>query len=214
MNWRLLRAAPWLDARAKFVATIPRGGALLDIGSSDGQTLGHFAELRPDLRFFATDIAGQPEKYPTGCQFHRGDVQQQKLPWPESSLDAITCMHLVEHLQNLQPLMSEAARLLKSGGRIFLETPHPKSLQVPSVPGSGFTLNFYDDKTHVQVVTTDDLASRAQAAGLKVERSGISRNWLFAAAYPLYAWQSASRKKFTSYVHWLGWSAYLVARRP
>ena len=44
--------------------------------------------------------------------------------------------------------------------------------------------------------------------------SGTSRSWLLAAAYPLFFFLPASRKKFTARVHWLGWSACLIARRP
>ena len=73
MNWIYLRRCAWLDTRARFVAGTPSGGSLLDLGSSDGQTLGHIAELRPDLRFFAADLAGTPEHYPVSCQFQRAD---------------------------------------------------------------------------------------------------------------------------------------------
>lgn len=214
MNWKLFRSVPWLDTRAKFVMATPAGGTLLDIGSSDGETLGHMAELRPDLHLFATDIAGQPDHYPPGCQFHRGDVQNQKLPWGDASMDAITCMHVVEHLQDLRPLMAEMARLLKPGGRAYFETPHPKSLQVPSIPGSGFTLNFYDDTTHIQIVLADELAKLAMTAGLQIQSTGISRNWLFAASYLAFAWLPPSRRKYTAYINWVGWSACLVAQRP
>ena len=44
MNWNCLRPLPWLDTRARFVAQSPRSGTLLDLGSSDGETLGHIAE--------------------------------------------------------------------------------------------------------------------------------------------------------------------------
>ena len=94
MNWAYLRRFPWLDTRARFVARTPQGGALLDLGSSDGETLRHFAELRPDLRLFASDVAGQPDQYPPGCQFHRADLERDRLPWEDQSMDAITCMHL------------------------------------------------------------------------------------------------------------------------
>ena len=57
-----MRRFPWLDTRARFVARIPQAGKLLDLGSSDGETLCHIAELRPDLRLFAADMAGQPQK--------------------------------------------------------------------------------------------------------------------------------------------------------
>ena len=216
MNWANLRSCPWLDTRARFVAQIPRGGALLDLGASDGETLGHFAELRPDLRLFAADKFGQPEKYPAHCQFHRADLERDPLPWADGSMDAITCMHLVEHLHDLGPLWREVARLLQPGGRVYFETPHPKSLALPSLRHGvvPFTMNFHDDPTHVRLVTTDELATQARAAGLLVERTGISRNWLFAAAHPLFRFRPPSRKKYTAHVHWLGWSACLIARRP
>jgi len=217
MNWARLRHFPWLDTRARFVAGTPRGGALLDLGSSDGETLGHIAELRPDLRLFAADKAGQPQNSPAGCLFHRTDLEQERLPWPDRSMDAITCMHLVEHLHDLSLLLAEVARVLKQGSRVYFETPHPKTLALSSASGCAagtFTLNFYDDPTHVRPVATGGLAARLRGVGLEIIASGTSRNWLFAAAWPLFAFLPASRKKFTSRVHWLGWSAYLIARRP
>jgi SAM-dependent methyltransferase len=217
MNWIYLRHCAWVDTRARFVAGTPRGGALLDLGSSDGQTLGHIAELRPDLRLFAADVAGAPEKYPPGSVFHRADLERDALPWPAGSMDAVTCMHVIEHLRDQSVLLREAARLLKPGGQIYFETPHPKSLTLASPPGraaGAFTLNFFDDLTHVQLVTMGALAQRVRGVGLEVTDSGTSRNWLFAAAYPLFLFRGASSRKFTAWVHWLGWSAYLIARRP
>ncbi len=216
MNWSRLRHCAWLDTRARFVAHTPPGGALLDLGSSDGETLGHIAELRPDLRLFAADIAGTPETYPPGCQFHQTNLEREALPWPAASMDAVTCMQLVEHLHDLTLLVQETARLLKPGGRVFFETPHPKTLTLRSLRGRAagtFTLNFHDDPTHVQVVQISDLAQRLRAVGLETVTSGISRNWLFAASYPLYLFLPPSRRKYTAQVHWLGWSAYLTARR-
>ncbi len=215
MNWLCLRPFPWLDTRAGFVAQIPHAGVLLDLGASDGETLGHIAQLRPDLRLLAADKVGQPEKYPAGCEFRRTDFECEPLPWPAATVDAITCMHLVEHLSNLSRLLREIARVSKVGARVYFETPHAKTLTLPSRRTSPqpFTMNFYDDPTHVQLVTMTALAQQVQAAGLQVERTGTSRNWLFAAAHPLFAFLPPSRKKFTAQVHWLGWSACLIASR-
>ena len=217
MNWSYLRRCPWLDTRAKFVASVPAGGTLLDLGSSDGETLSHIAELRPDLRLLAADVAGAPERYPASCQFQQADMEKDPLRWADASVDAITCMHLVEHLHQHALLVKEVARVLKPGAFVYFETPHPKSLTLPSLRGATpgtFTLNFWDDPTHVQLVPIDSLAETLRSAGLESVASGISRNWLFAAAYPLFWFLPASRKKFTARVHWLGWSAYLIARRP
>ena len=188
----------------------------MDLGSSDGETLGHFAELRPDLRLFAVDLEGKPERYPAGCQFFRGDLERQSLPWPDHSMDAITCMHLVEHLNTLEPLFSEAGRLLKPGGRIYFETPHPKTLiySSPQNEGAGtFTLNFFDDLTHTRPVPVGALAQYGRKVGLTILKTGISRNWLFALASGLYVFQKPSRKKYTALGHLRGWSAYLIAEK-
>jgi len=217
VNWKLLRYCPWMDTRARFVARTPRDGALLDLGSSDGATLGHIAELRPDLRLFAVDLAGAPDAYPAGCQFHRADLERDRLPWPDSSIDTVTCMHLIEHLHGLKLLLEEVARLLRPGGKVYFETPHPKSLGLSSPRGDAagtFTLNFWDDRTHVRPVTTGALAQAVREHRLEVVTTGISRNLLFAASHPLFIFMRASRKKFTARTHWLGWSAYLIARRP
>jgi len=216
LNWRYWRRIPWIDTRAKFVAEVPADGNLLDLGSSDGQTLRHFFELRPDLHFAAADLVGAPETYPPGTDFKRSDFDADRLPWADGGFDAITCMHVVEHLQEPGRLISEAARLLKPGGRIYVETPHPKSLTTRSAWGGGagnVTMNFFDDPTHVRVVTTDALSRDLRHAGLLPEKSGVSRNLFFAGAYPLYAAaRSTSRKRFVAQLHWMGWSAYVVAR--
>jgi len=137
MNWRYLRWAPWVDTRAQFVAATPRDERLIDLGSSDGETLRHIAELRPDLRLSAVDMSGEPEHYPAGCEFRRLNLEHDPLPWPEASMAAVTCMHLVEHLTNWAAVVDEAARVLQPGGRLYIETPHPRTLELTSVADQG-----------------------------------------------------------------------------
>lgn len=217
MNWKHLRVCPGLDTRAKFLASVPKNGRLLDVGSSDGETLRHFHEMRPDLEYYATDLEGNPDNYPENCRYHQGDLNQDPLPWDDGSLDAVSCMHLIEHLEDLTLFLTEVSRLLKPGGRAYFETPHPKTLTVPSASGSAagtFTLNFYDDLTHTRIVSMGALAQQLRRNKLAIHNSGTSRNWLFALAYPFFALLPASRQKFTSKIHFIGWSAYLIAEKP
>ena len=217
MNWKHLRRCPWIDTRARFLSTVPVNGSLLDVGASDGETLRHFHEMRPDLAYYATDLAGDPSTYPGDCRYHQGDLNTEGLPWPDQTLDAISCMHLIEHLEDLTLLLTEVARLLKPGGRVYFETPHPKTISLPSAEGKAvgtFTQNFFDDLTHTRIVSMGALAQQLRQNGLSVLNSGTSRNWLFALSAPLFACLPPSRKKFTSRIHWIGWSAYLIAERP
>lgn len=189
---------------------------MLDLGSSDGETLCHMAELRPDLAFASVDIAGRPGRTPPNTTFAKCNLESDQLPWPDSSFDAITCMHVVEHLRTMTNLWSEVARLLKPGGRIYVETPGPESVKTPSPPVSlrgKITLNFYDDPTHIRPVSIDELENAARNVGLRATNTGRSRNWIFAAAYPVLSLAGVTRKRYVAKLHWLGWSAYLIAEK-
>ncbi len=215
MNWSLMRRASWLDTRARFVDLTPSGGALLDLGASDGGTLRHFAELRPDLHLAAADIEGKPESYPRGTDFKVADFDRDVLPWPDASFDSITCMHVVEHLQDPTHLIREAHRLLKPGGRLYVETPAPKTVDMVSATGAAkgrVTVNFFDDPTHVRPVPVGELKGLARDLGFRSAMGGVSRNWLFTAVYPvLRVIRPDSRDRYVAQIHWTGWSEYISA---
>lgn len=217
MNWSRWRSIPWIDTRAAFVAATPVGGTLLDLGTSNGETLWHMWELRPDLRFFAVDIADPPVRIPPSTTFAQVDLECHQLPWPDRSFDSITCMHLIEHLRTTTNLWREIARVLKPGGRAYIETPGPESLMTQSAPRElrgNVTLNFFDDPTHILPVPTAKMAQDAVEYGLEPARAGRSRNWIFAASYPFFALLPARRNRYVAKLHWLGWSVYLIAQKP
>lgn len=173
-------------------------------------------ELRPDLQFSAADIAGPPADFPADIDFAKVNLETDALSWKDATFDGITCMHVVEHLQSTRNFWREVARLLNPTGICYVETPHPKSLEVISSDATrrtGVTLNFFDDSTHVRVVTSEMLERGAQEEGLVVLRAGISRNWFFAAAYPILALFPVSRKQLVARLHWMGWSSYVIAQK-
>ncbi len=216
MNWSRWRSTPWIDTRAAFVSATPEGGRLLDLGTSNGETLWHMWELRPDLHFFAVDIADRPTRTPPSTTFARVDLEREPLPWPDGFFDSITCMHLIEHLKTTTNLWREMARVLKPGGRAYVETPGEESVTTKSAPGElrgKVTLNFFDDRTHLLPVPIQTMAESARKNGLESARTGRSRNWIFAASYPFFLLLPRRRNRYVAKLHWLGWSAYLIAQK-
>ena len=126
-------------------------------------------------------------------------------------------MHVVEHLESPSGLITEAARLLRSGGRLYIETPHPKTVNLDSARGNGtehVTVNFFDDKTHIRPVPSRELERYCADAGLSRIASGTSRNLIFAAAFPLlYLTRPRTRARYVAQLHFTGWSIYTEATR-
>ncbi len=62
---------------------------------------------------------------------------------PDSSLNALTAFHLIEHLpfESLVRFLDEILRELRPGGLVIFETPNPENLIIGSC-------NFYLDPTH------------------------------------------------------------------
>jgi SAM-dependent methyltransferase len=192
MNWRVLRRFSWLDRRAEFLNRSPVAGRHLDAGCSTCGTLRHFIELRPDLHFAAVDCADLQAHVPKDVEFHRMDLVTDHLPFPDNHFDSVTLMHVAEHLPNYGKAPQELARVLRPGGRLYVEGPGPRSLWFPSSTRD-FPLNFYDDPSHVAPVSRGRLAHVFGVGGLRVSRSGAARSWVLIMSMP---WSLLRRDRF------------------
>jgi SAM-dependent methyltransferase len=78
----------------------------------------------------------------------------------DASLNAITAFHFAEHLplETLVRLLDEAARTLKPGGLLILETPNPENLLVGSC-------NFYLDPSHNKPIPIPTMRLLVEARG-------------------------------------------------
>jgi len=140
--------------------------------------------MRPDLHFGAVDLEDVSAFAPAGVDFRRANLITDALPFPEGYFDSASLMHVAEHLPQFGRAPAELARVLKPGGRLYVEGPGQRSLLMPSSTRD-FPLNFYDDPTHIAPVTRGRIAHAFGVGGLRVRASGPARSWLLVMAMPL-----------------------------
>jgi SAM-dependent methyltransferase len=89
---------------------LPQGeGAVLELGSGAGFLSDHVSDVIPSEIFFCDDI--------------RIVLDGQKLPFADSCLRAIVMVDVFHHLPNVRLVLREAARCVRSNGKIIMIEP-------------------------------------------------------------------------------------------
>lgn len=122
----------WYAARGLMKRYARPGMRVLDLGGFDGFILSSLAR-DVDLRgvVFDADTSGAASAMARGFGFASGDATA--LPVADASMDMVLCMDLIEHVENDAAVLSEAGRVLKPGGILFLSTPDADRETVPGV---------------------------------------------------------------------------------
>lgn len=155
---------PVIEERARGyvgpLAGLACGGPVLDLGCGRGELLAVLAEA--DVAAYGVDTSAE---LVAGCRArgldaHQEDALVHLAGLDERSLGAVTALHLVEHLgaDQLLELLALAARALRPGGLLVLETPNPENLVVAAS-------TFYLDPTHRRPLPPDLLAFLVGARG-------------------------------------------------
>jgi len=134
---------------------------LLDIGCGRGEWLELLKEN--GLKAIGVDINSV---FVNQCRERKLEVVENDAilylrSLPDSSIGALTGLHIVEHLpfETLIKLLDETTRVLKAGGVAIFETPNPENILVGSC-------NFYLDPTHRKPLPSSMMKFMAEARGL------------------------------------------------
>jgi len=142
-----------------------RRGRLLDVGCGAGEFMATMQRLGWDVsgtELDATAAAGTAQRL-APATIHTGRLSTLGLE--ASAWDAVTLVHVIEHLIDPVAELRECARLLAPGGRLVVVTPNAASL------GSrrfGAAWRGWEPPRHIHIYERASLTHLIEAAGLRV----------------------------------------------
>lgn len=154
-----LRAAA--DADCRHMPRPPSGGGLLlDVGCGNGRFLKLASEMGWQVEGIDLDLAAVETSRSRGFSVTCGTIDV--LDDASERYDIITLSHVIEHVYDPLRLLRSLYRLLKPGGRLWLETPNLDSLGHARY---GPAWRGLEPPRHLVLFNPESLASLIQLAG-------------------------------------------------
>jgi len=101
-----------------------KDGKILDIGCGNGNLSNRL--LNMGFVIFGCDIFKNIDK--KGINYNKVDLNIGILPYKNNYFDYVTCIEVIEHLENPRTIIKEISRVLKPKGMLILSTPNITSL--------------------------------------------------------------------------------------
>jgi len=164
-----------------FVGSLGAAAAALDLGCGDGRlselveagslTLAEVSEVA-----LARARARLPEATAVTLE------PDAPLPLPDNAFDRVLCAETLEHVRDVQLLLSEARRVLRPGGRLAVTTPAHGRLTGLAAAVRGFERYFDPLSPHLRFFSRRSLARLLDTMGFEVERLSREAGTLLAVA--------------------------------
>ena len=117
----------WHKLRFQVIKSLlPKTGTrVLDIGCHAGTFTEEIAKALPEAEIFGIDIDRAAIAYAKKIRpsFHFQVASGEKLPFSDKSFDLITCLEVLEHVENPKKVLAEIKRCLKDDGLLIILVP-------------------------------------------------------------------------------------------
>jgi ubiquinone/menaquinone biosynthesis C-methylase UbiE len=181
--WRLVPAdgAPPDHGLVRFVRGLGRVERALDLGCGDGRLS---VELDA-AQLVATDVSQVAlERARTrlpGAELVHIEPDAP-LPLRDNDFDLVLCTETLEHVKDVQLLLSEVRRVLRPGGQLALTTPAYSRRTALVLLVEGFERRFDPLSPHIRFFTRRSLRRLLEDHGFEPVELGRSSGTLFARA--------------------------------
>jgi ubiquinone/menaquinone biosynthesis C-methylase UbiE len=165
----------------ELVRSLAPAGDALDLGAGDGRLA---AELEAERLTLADTSRVALERAARRLPEARTRqlAPDESLPFGDSEFDVVTCVNVLNHVRDVQLLLSEARRVLRPGGRLAVAVQaHGRGTGL-AILARGFERSFEPLSPHLRFFTRRSLAGVLDATGFEVESLRRRRGHLLAVA--------------------------------
>lgn len=152
-----------------WVRSLGPARSALDLGCGDGRLTGRLAAdevVGADVSGVALERARR--RHPD-IEFVPLEANRP-LPFEDSSFDLVLCADTLEHVQDVQLLLSEVRRVLEPGGELAVSTPAHGRLTGLKILAGGFEDTFDPLSPHIRFLTARSLRALLDSMGFDVVR--------------------------------------------
>lgn len=179
--WELVPAAATSppDHLVEFVRGLDSVDRALDLGCGDGRLSAEVpARAVTVADVSAVALARAAARLPDAAAVELDP--DAPLPFDDGSFELVTCVELIEHVRDLQLLLSECRRVLEPGGALAVTTPAHGRRTGAAVVVAGFESRFPPLSPHVRFLTRRSLTTLLDDMGFDPGRVRSRGGTLFA----------------------------------
>jgi ubiquinone/menaquinone biosynthesis C-methylase UbiE len=116
-----------------------------------------------NINYTSSDFAGE---FLSDVKFDITNINS-----PSESFDLIICYHILEHIEDDLLALKELKRILKPGGKCFIQTPFKEGeiYENPEIIKPVERAKHFGQEDHVRIYSTQGLKNRIERCGFAVE---------------------------------------------
>ncbi len=168
----------------------PENGQLLDFGAGQGDFLKKMTSSPFKFMYHGVDLMYSKV---TGVNWYVQDLNK-KLQFKDGQFDVITCIEVIEHLENPRQMVRDLSRVLKADGVLVLTTPNNESWRsIISYIFRGHFVAFTDSSypAHITALNQTDLYRILKECGFQ-RMDVMYTDSGMVPSLPAYTWQKIS----------------------